>query len=143
MSTDVYIDTHSNSFDEFDKLENKTFEECQKFSKHESRKILQIGHINDLSYSPYNIYVELLNINWLFNKLTENLIVGICNRYQLFFQSIEIVNSTKNWDFKDQLSNYGCNEFHEDNPIIDFVSLQTLLQYLNDNKNKYWQVRVD
>ena len=75
--------------------------------------------------------------------MTEYVIFGISDKYQLFLQVSEIVNSTKNWDLKDQLSNYGCNEFHKDNPMNDFVSLQTLLQYLNDNKNKYWQIRLD
>lgn len=139
MSTDVYIDTNDLSFNEFE----KTFEYWEMLYNHKSRKTLRIGHINDLSYFPYNIFTELLNINYLFAKLTDTLISNLCKRYMLFLQTAEIVNSTEDDKLKDQMHNYGCNTFHNFRPIIDIVSIQTLLRYLNDNKNKFWKIRVD
>lgn len=135
MSTDTYIDVHSLSFDD-----DKNHSE---FYSHGSCFTIRIGYISCLNNSHYNIYTELLNLNFIYSNLTENVIFEIFRRYKLFTKAVSLINSTEEERLKDNFGNYGYHNFHKNSPITDIVDLNTLFHFLNKNKNKFWQIRVD
>jgi hypothetical protein len=98
MSTDVYIDVNSLSF------ENSN-ENLDIFYRDKSYSHLRIGHISHLIDNHYDIYTEFLNLNWIAPKLSLNTVSTILKRYMLYLQTVDIVNTTENIKLKDNLGN--------------------------------------